>query len=94
MFAILHSLGMFVADLFKSRCGLEAENLFLRHQLSVALRRAAAPSTARQRPGAAGLDDPALAGPARCGPGRSTGDDPSVASGGLESFLALESLIT
>src|SRR3989454_3736973 len=40
MFAILHSLGMFVADLFKSRCRLEAENLFLRHQLSIALRRA------------------------------------------------------
>ena len=40
MFAILHSLGMFVADLFKSQCGLEVENLFLRHQLSVALRRA------------------------------------------------------
>jgi len=40
MLAILHSLGMFVADLFKSRCRLEAENLFLRHQLSIALRRA------------------------------------------------------
>jgi hypothetical protein len=40
MLAILHSLGMFVADLFKSRCLLEAENLFLRHQLSIALRRA------------------------------------------------------
>jgi transposase InsO family protein len=40
MRAILHSLGRFVADLFKSRCRLEAENLFLRHQLSVALRRA------------------------------------------------------
>ena len=26
-------------DLFKSRCRLEAENLFLRHQLSIALRR-------------------------------------------------------
>jgi len=26
---ILHSLGMFVADLFKPRCRLEAENLFL-----------------------------------------------------------------
>src|SRR2546421_11384972 len=38
MLAILHSLGMFVADLFKSRCRLEAENLFLRHQLSIALR--------------------------------------------------------
>jgi len=40
MFAILHALGMLVADLFKSRCRLEAGNLFLRHQLSVALRRA------------------------------------------------------
>jgi hypothetical protein len=40
MFAILHSIGMFVADLFKPRCRLEAENLFLRHQLSIALRRA------------------------------------------------------
>jgi hypothetical protein len=40
MFAILHALGMFVADLFKSRCRLEAENLFLRHQLGIALWRA------------------------------------------------------
>ncbi|SRR6266446_2766534 len=37
MLAILHSLGMFIVDLFKSRCRLEAENLFLRHQLSIAL---------------------------------------------------------
>jgi hypothetical protein len=40
MLAILHALGMFVADFFKSRCRLEAENLFLRHQLSIALMRA------------------------------------------------------
>jgi hypothetical protein len=40
MFAILHALGMFVIDMFKSRSRLEAENLFLRHQLNVALRRA------------------------------------------------------
>jgi hypothetical protein len=40
MFAILHALGMFVADLFKSRCRLEAENLFLRHQVNIALLRA------------------------------------------------------
>jgi hypothetical protein len=40
MLAVLQSLGMFVIDLFKSRRRLEAENLFLRHQLSVALRRA------------------------------------------------------
>ena len=36
MLAILHSLGMFVADLFKSRCRLEAESLFLHHQHSIA----------------------------------------------------------
>jgi hypothetical protein len=40
MFAIFHLLGMFIADPFKSRWRLEAENLFLRHQLSIALRRA------------------------------------------------------
>ena len=40
MFAILHSLGMFVADMFKSRSQSEAENLFLRHQLAIGLRRA------------------------------------------------------
>jgi hypothetical protein len=31
---------MFVIDFFKSPRRLEAENLFLRHQLSIALRRA------------------------------------------------------
>jgi transposase InsO family protein len=40
MFAILRMLGRFVTDLFKSRCRLEAENLLLRHQLTIALRRA------------------------------------------------------
>jgi transposase InsO family protein len=40
MLALLHSLGMFVVDLFMSRRRLVAENLFLRHQLSIALRRA------------------------------------------------------
>jgi hypothetical protein len=34
MLAILHLLMMFVADTFKSRRRLEAENLFLRHQLN------------------------------------------------------------
>ena len=38
MLAILYAFGMFVADLFKSRSRLEAENLFLRHQLNLALR--------------------------------------------------------
>src|SRR5205823_14686358 len=40
MLAILHLLVMFVADIFKSRCRVEAENLFLRHQLNIALRQA------------------------------------------------------
>jgi transposase InsO family protein len=39
MFAIIHLLATFIADLFKSRRRLEVENLFLRHQLNVALRR-------------------------------------------------------
>ena len=40
MFAILHALGMLIADLFRSCSRLEAENLLLRHQLTIALRRA------------------------------------------------------
>src|SRR5436190_15124828 len=40
MFAILHALGMLLVDLFKSPRRLEAENLFLRHQLTIALRQA------------------------------------------------------
>jgi len=38
MLAILYALGTFVADLCKSRSQLEAENVFLRHQLNLALR--------------------------------------------------------
>jgi hypothetical protein len=38
MLAILYALGTFVADVFKSRSRLEAENVFLRHQLNLALR--------------------------------------------------------
>src|SRR5207245_7961711 len=40
MFAIIHLLATFIADLFKSPRRLEVENLFLRPQLNVALRRA------------------------------------------------------
>jgi hypothetical protein len=40
MFAILHAAGRFVADLFKSRLQREAEILLLRHQLTIAMRRA------------------------------------------------------
>ena len=40
MLAILHLLGTFVVNLFKSQQRLEIENVFLRHQLNIALRRA------------------------------------------------------
>ena len=39
MFAIIYLLGTFIADLLKSRRRLEVENLFLRHQLNIILRR-------------------------------------------------------
>src|SRR5262245_3123733 len=39
MLAIVHLLARYLANLFKSRRRLEAENLFLRHQLNIALRR-------------------------------------------------------
>jgi hypothetical protein len=39
MFAIIYLLGIFIADLLKSRRRLEVENLFLRHQLNIILRR-------------------------------------------------------
>jgi hypothetical protein len=47
--AVLQSLGMFIVAVFKSRRRLEAGNLFLRHQLSIATRKSAgASSTGRQ----------------------------------------------
>jgi hypothetical protein len=49
MFAIIHLLATFIADLFKPPRRLEVENLFLRHQLNVALRRA--PRRVRLRAG-------------------------------------------
>jgi len=39
MFAMIYLLGAFIADLFKSRRQLELENLFLRHQVNIILRR-------------------------------------------------------
>ena len=38
MLATFHLLGTFIANLFKSQRRLEVENLFLRHQLNIALR--------------------------------------------------------
>jgi hypothetical protein len=84
MFALLHSLAMFAIDFFKSPRRLEAENLFLRHQLNISLRRA--PPRLRLR----GSDRALLVWMTRCGADRSTGDHPSVASCGLHSVLALE----
>jgi hypothetical protein len=46
MLAILYAPAISFCDLFKSRRRLQAENLFLRHQLNIALRRAL-PSNAR-----------------------------------------------
>src|SRR5664280_1636919 len=63
MIAILHARGMFAADLFKSRNRLEAENLFLRHQLNIALRRV--PSRLRLR----GVDRALLVWMTRLWPG-------------------------
>ena len=39
MVAILRLIATFIANLFKSRRRLEAENLFLRHQLDIVVRR-------------------------------------------------------
>src|ERR1700740_2651516 len=49
MFAVIHLLATFIADLFKPPRRLEVENLFLRHQLNIALRRA--PQRVRVRAG-------------------------------------------
>jgi hypothetical protein len=91
MFALLHSLAMFVIDFFKSPRRLEAENLFLRHQLSIALRRA--PPRLRLR----GSDRALLVWMTRLWPSLlsaaqvvQTGDHPSLASCGLHGVLALE----
>jgi hypothetical protein len=73
--AILHALGIFVADLFKSRSRLEAANVFLRHQLNVALRRASRLLLRGSDRACWFLDRSALALPSWCGPGGSTRDD-------------------
>jgi hypothetical protein len=86
MVAILHALRMFVADLFKSRCRLEAENLLLRHQLTIALRRA--PPRLRLRGGDRALLIwitrlwPSLLGAVQV--------HPALASRWLQNILALE----
>jgi hypothetical protein len=91
MFAIIYLLGTFVADLLKSRRRLEVENLFLRHQLNIVLRRSPQRlRLAQQRPGVVGMYDSGLAKPAWFGPSRSTGHHRAVASGRVSGLLALE----
>jgi hypothetical protein len=69
MFAIIYLLATFIADLFKPPRRLEIENLFLRHQLNIALRR---PERVRLRAGDRALmDDQKVAEPARFVPRRS-----------------------
>ena len=89
MLAILHLLGMFIVDLFKSRRRLEAENLFLRHQLNIALRRA--PPRLRLR----GSDRAVIVWltrlwPSLLGAAHVTGDHPSLAWCWFYDVLALE----
>ncbi len=84
MFAILHALGMFVVDLFKSRTRLEAENLFLsvisspllcgRLHLVSDFAAVTVPCSSY---------NPTLAEPAGHDSAGSTGDHPAVASGWL-----------
>ena len=62
MLALLHTIALVVANLFKSRRRLEAENLLLRLQLSIALRRA--PARLRLR----GIDRALLVGLVRLWP--------------------------
>jgi hypothetical protein len=90
MFAI-YLLGTFIADVLKSRRRLEVENLFLRHQLNIVLRRS--PQRLRLR----GSDRALLVWmsrvwpePAWFGPSRSTGHHRAVASGRVSGLLALE----
>ena len=91
MRVVLTLIGALVANLFKSPHRLEVENLFLRHQLSIALRRA--PHHVHLR----GCDRALLvwltlvvAKPARFVPRGSAGDDPAVASRWVSGLLALQ----
>src|SRR5262245_35160736 len=90
MLGILHLLGTFIANLFKSQRRLEVENLFLRHQLNIALRGAPHRLQLRASEGVIGMDDLALAKPAQFVPRRSARHDPAVASGRISGLLALE----
>jgi hypothetical protein len=78
MFAIIYLLGTFIADLLKSRRRLEVENLFLRHQLNIIVRRP--PQRLRLR----GSDRALMVW--MC----AAGHHPAVASVRVQDLLALE----
>jgi hypothetical protein len=88
MVAILYLLAMFVADLFRSRRRLQAENFFLRHQLNIALKRAP------RRPRLCGSDRALSVGITRIWPSlldiSQVVDHSAMASVGLQSVLAME----
>src|SRR5262245_50756725 len=88
MIAVLHVFVMLVADVFKSRMRLEAENLFLRHQLNIAMQRA--PPRLRLR----GSDKALLVWLVRHWPSLLDAvqvvQPDTLASCGLQSFLAME----
>jgi hypothetical protein len=91
MFAIIYLLGRFIADLFKSRRRLELENLFLRHQLNIILRRP--PQRVRLR----GSDRVLIVWMMRRWPSLlalasscAAGHHPAVAPGRVQHLLALE----
>src|SRR5437016_6527698 len=91
MVAIIYLLGTFIADLLKSRRRLEVENLFLRHQLNIVLRRP--PRRLRLR----GSDRALMVWMTRLWPSLlalarvvQPATHPAVASGRVHDLLALE----
>ena len=91
MLAILPLLVMFVANIFKSRCRLEAENPVSTSSAQHLFEAGATSSAAvRQRPGVVSMDDASVAQPARYIAGRETGDHLAMASFGFLRLLALE----
>ena len=91
MFTIIYLLRTFITDLLKSRRRLEFENLFLRHQLNLTLRRP--PQRLRLR----GSDRALMVWmtrlwpkPAGFGSSCAAGHHPAVASGRVQDLLALE----
>jgi hypothetical protein len=91
MLAILCLLTTFAANLFRSRRQLEVENLFLRHQLNIALRRAPRRLRLHRSDRAVlGLADTTVAKPDRIGPRGSARHYSAVASLRILRLLALE----